>query len=42
MVDRQGTNIAVYLAICSQLLANLVRLEYLVVEFDLISGQRIL
>jgi len=28
------------LAFCSQLLANLVRLEYLMVEFDLLSGQR--
>jgi len=40
MVDRQGTNIAESLAFCSQLLANLVRLEYLMVEFDLVSNQR--
>jgi len=40
MVDRRGTNIAECNAFCSQLLANLVRLEYLMVEFDLVSGQK--
>jgi len=40
MMDRQGANIAECLAFCSQLLTNLVRLEYLMVEFDLVSGQR--
>ena len=35
MVDQQGANIAECLAFCSQLLANLVRLKYLKVEFDL-------
>jgi len=40
MVDRQGANIAQCLAFCSQLLANLVRLEYVMVEFNLVSGQR--
>jgi len=39
MVDQQGANIADCLAFCSQLLANLVRLKYLKVEFDLVSGQ---
>jgi len=33
MVDQQGANIAECFAFCSQLLANLVRLEYLMVEF---------
>jgi len=32
MADRQGTNIAECLAFCSQLLANLVQLEYLMVK----------
>ena len=39
-MDRQGANVAKCLAFSSQLLANLVRLEYLMVEFDLVSGQR--
>ena len=40
MVDQQGASIAECLAFCSQLLANLVRLEYLMVEFYLVSGQK--
>ena len=39
-MDRQGANIAECLAFCSRLLANLVRLEDLMVESDLVSGQR--
>jgi len=36
----RSAGLFIFLAFCNQLLANLVRLEYLMVEFDLVSGQR--